>query len=37
MKTFPKAINILPIPAAIANKKVFLKIKKNASRQAAQK
>jgi len=37
MKTLPTQINTSPIPATIANKAVFLKIKKNASLQAMQK
>jgi hypothetical protein len=37
MNTLPAQINTSPIPATIANKDMFLKIKKNASLQAMQK
>ena len=37
IKYFPRVMKILPIPAAIANKKPFLRIRKNASLQQVQK
>ena len=37
MKILPAQINTSPIPATIANKNVFLKIRQKASLQATQK
>ena len=37
MNNFPSKMKTLPIPATILNKRIFLRIKKKASRQATQK